>query len=157
DWAAAKAGLFLMPFGLINEHHEPTQFYGVQRNFVETLIIPSTWREGGVGIHGNTQVGLTWDFGVTTGINLGGWNFNPEDPLYRDAYDLEEGAPLQATHQELQHANAHDLSQYVALNYNGVPGLLVGAAVFTGKAALPTFPVPLPSERVWLYDAHARW
>jgi len=42
-----RAGLFLMPFGLLNEHHEPTNFYGVQRNFVETLIIPSTWREAG--------------------------------------------------------------------------------------------------------------
>ena len=58
-WASIKAGLFLMPFGLLNEHHEPTNFYGVQRNFVETLIIPSTWREGGVGLHGNTQIGLT--------------------------------------------------------------------------------------------------
>jgi hypothetical protein len=90
DWASVKAGLFLMPFGLLNEHHEPTNFYGVQRNFVETLIIPSTWREGGVGFHGATQYGLNWDFGVTTGLNLGGWNPNPEDPLYRTALDLED-------------------------------------------------------------------
>ena len=47
---------------------------------------------------------------------------------------------MQATHQELQLANAQHLSQYVSLNYNGVPGLLVGGAVFTGKAAVPTFP-----------------
>ncbi len=44
---SGQAGLFLMPVGLLNEHHEPTNFYGVQRNFVETLIIPTTWREGG--------------------------------------------------------------------------------------------------------------
>jgi len=43
-------------------------------------------------------------------------------------------APLQATHQELALANARHLSQYVALNYFGVPGLDVGGAVFTGKA-----------------------
>src|SRR6185312_8941016 len=73
-WASVKAGLFLMPFGLLNEHHEPTNFYGVQRNFVETLIIPSTWREGGFGFHGTTQSGLTWDLGVTTGLDLGGWD-----------------------------------------------------------------------------------
>ncbi len=57
DAVAVRAGLFLMPFGLLNEHHEPTNFYGVQRNFVETLIIPSTWREGGFNFHGNTQSG----------------------------------------------------------------------------------------------------
>ena len=47
-----------MPFGLLNENHEPTNFYGVQRNFVETLIIPSTWREGGFNLHGDTAGGL---------------------------------------------------------------------------------------------------
>lgn len=159
DWASVKAGLFLMPFGLINEHHEPTNFYGVQRNFVETLIIPSTWREGGVGFHGNTSVGLNWDVGVTTGLNLGGWNPNPEDPLYRTAFDLEASgaAPLQATHQELQFARAQNLSQYVSVSYTGVPGLLAGAAVFTGKAAKPALPVGLPDQRVTLWEGHARW
>jgi hypothetical protein len=158
DGAAVKAGLFLMPFGLLNEHHEPTNFYGVQRNFVETLIIPSTWREGGVGFHGNTSIGLGWDVGLTTGFNLAGWNNNPEDPQYRTALQLEDNdvAPLQATHQELELANAQHLSQYVALNYSGVPGLLTGAAIFTGKAALPP-PAGLPDERVTLWEAHARW
>jgi len=158
-WASVKGGLFLMPFGLLNEHHEPTNFYGVQRNFVETLIIPSTWREGGIGFHGNTQAGLTWDIGVTSGLDLGAWEINPEDPLYRTALDLENAnvAPMQATHQELQLANAQHLSQYLSLSYNGVPGLLVGGAVFTGKAAVPTFPTGLPDQRVTLWEGHARW
>jgi len=159
DWAAVKAGLFLMPFGLLNEHHEPTYFYGVQRNFVETLIIPSTWREGGVGFHGNTDFGLGWDVGVTTGQDLTGWNNNPEDPQYRTALDLEDNdvAPLQATHQELQLANAQHLAQYLALNYTGIPGLLAGAAIFTGEAAVPKVPAGLPQSRVTLWEAHARW
>ena len=148
-----------MPFGLLNEHHEPTNFYGVQRNFVETLIIPSTWREGGFGLHGNTAIGLNWDAGVTTGLNLGGWNINPEDPQYRTALDLENNgvAPMQATHQELSLANGHHLSQYLSLNYSGIPGLLAGAAVFTGEAAVPTMPAGLPSQRVTLWEGHARW
>jgi hypothetical protein len=158
-WASIKAGLFLMPFGLLNEHHEPTNYYGVQRNFVETLIIPSTWREGGFGVHGNTEIGLNWDAGVTTGLNLGGWEINPEDPLYRTALDLENNgvAPMQATHQELSLANGHHLSQYLSLNYSGIPGLLAGAAVFTGEAAVPTTPAGLPSQRVTLWEGHARW
>jgi hypothetical protein len=157
--ASIKAGLFLMPFGLLNEHHEPTNYYGVQRNFVETLIIPSTWREGGVGFHGTTAIGLSWDVGVTTGMNLADWENNPPDPLYRTALQLEDNnvAPLQATHQELQFANAQHLSQYVSLNYAGMPGLLVGAAVFTGEAAVPTVPAGLPDQRVTLWEGHARW
>ncbi len=159
DWVSVKGGLFLLPFGLLNEHHEPTNFYGVQRNFVETLIIPSTWREGGVGFHGTTKYGLTWDAGLTTGLDLGGWDVNPEDPPYRTALDLENSgvAPMQATHQEGQLANAQHLSQYLSLNYNAVPGLLAGAAVFTGKAAVPTFPTGLPDQRVTLWEGHVRW
>ena len=96
---------------------------------------------------------------MTTGLNLGGWNNNPEDPQYRTALDLEDNgvAPMQATHQELQLANGQHLSQYLSLNYNGVPGLLVGGCGFTGKAAVPAVPAGLPSQRVTLWEGHARW
>ncbi len=162
DAMTVRAGLFLMPFGLLNEHHEPTNFYGVQRNFVETLIIPSTWREGGVNIHGDTAGGFGWNVGVTTGFDLSKWDFAPETPLYTTALELEDSdsAPLQATHQELALANAHSLSQYVALGYYGVPGLTLGAAISTGKAApVPAPPnAPIPGDqRVTLWEAHARW
>jgi hypothetical protein len=162
DAATVRAGLFLMPFGLLNEHHEPTNFYGVQRNFVETLIIPSTWREGGFNIHGDSAQGISWNAGLTTGFDLSKWNFAPEFPQYSTALDLEDSssAPLQSTHQELALANAHDLSQYVALGYYGVPGVSLGAAISTGKAvkvpAPPNAPI-LGSPRVTLWEAHARW
>jgi len=162
DAVALRAGLFLMPFGMLNEHHEPTNFYGVQRNFVETLIIPSTWREGGFNLHGDTSFGLNWNAGLTTGFDLSKWNFAPEFPLYTTALNLEDSdsAPLQATHQELALANAQHLSQYVALGYYGVPGLTLGAAISTGDAvkvpAPPNAPIP-GNQRVTLWEGHARW
>ncbi len=157
-----RAGLFLMPFGFINEHHEPTNFYGVQRNFVETLIIPSTWREGGFNLHGDTNFGFGWNAGLTTGFDLSRWDFAPEFPNYTTALELEDSdsAPLQATHQELAFANAQHLSQYLALSYYGVPGLSLGAALSTGDAAkVPAPPnAPIPgNERVTLWEGHARW
>lgn len=157
DRATLRAGLFLMPFGFINEHHEPTNFYGMQRNFVETLIIPSTWREGGISFHGDTDIGLTWSAGVTTGVNLSGWDFAPEFPQYTTALELvnDGPGPLKATHQELALASARHLSQYVALNYVGIPGLNVGGAVFTGKAEQAGG--TLGDSRVTLWDGHARW
>jgi hypothetical protein len=162
DAVTVRAGLFLMPFGFINEHHEPTNFYGVQRNFVETLIIPSTWREGGFNLHGDTAAGFGWNVGVTTGFDFSKWSFTPDYPPYRTALELEDSgiAPLQAVHQELALANAHRLSQYLALGYYGVPGVTLGAAVSTGKA------VPAPAApgaessgdpRVTLWEAHASW
>jgi hypothetical protein len=162
DAATLRAGLFLMPFGLLNEHHEPTNFYGVQRNFVETLIIPSTWREGGFNVHGDIAQGISWNAGVITGFDLSKWNYAPEFPQYSTALGLEDSnsAPLQSTHQELALANAHDLSQYIALGYYGVPGLSLGAAISSGKAvkvpAAPNAPI-MGSQRVTLWEAHARW
>jgi hypothetical protein len=162
DAVTVRAGLFLMPFGLLNEHHEPTNFYGVQRNFVETLIIPSTWREGGLNFHGDTQSGFGWNVGVTTGFDLSKWDFAPEFPQYTTALELEDNsvAPLQATHQELALANGHDLSQYIALSYFGVPGLTVGGAITTGKAVSVAAPPNAPiagNQRVTLWEGHVRW
>lgn len=157
DRATLRAGLFLLPFGFINEHHEPTHFYGVQRNFVETLIIPSTWREGGLSLHGDSSIGLTWSAGLTTGVNLSHWDFFPEFPQFTTALELENNgpAPLQASHQELALANARHLSQYLSLNYVGIPGLNVGGAVFTGKAEQA--PGTAGDSRVTLWEGHARW
>jgi hypothetical protein len=162
DWATVRGGLFLMPFGLLNEHHEPTNFYGVQRNFVETLIIPSTWREGGFNFHGTSKGGFGWSAGLTTGFDLSKWNYAPEFPQYATALEMEDNdvAPLQASHQELGLANAEHLSEYLALSYTGLPGLNAGAAVFTGNAvkvpAPPNAPIP-GDQRITLWEAHARW
>ena len=41
DDHTARAGLFLVPVGLLNPTHEPPRFYGVERNSVEKNIIPS--------------------------------------------------------------------------------------------------------------------
>ncbi|TXH04222.1 MAG: porin [Nevskiaceae bacterium] len=154
DKMAGKAGLFLIPSGLINLSHEPTNFYGVHRNFVETLIIPSTWREGGVAVTGNTDAGLSWDVGLTTGVDLAKWTINPSEPP-ASANDLKDLAPLQASHQELAQASAQNLSQYLAVNYKGIPGFTAGASVFTGQSQ---FQKGLArNQRTTLWEAHTRW
>lgn len=64
-----RAGLFLLPVGIINETHEPNTFYGVERNPVEKNIIPSTWWEAGVSINGSFGDGFRYDFTATSGLN----------------------------------------------------------------------------------------
>ena len=147
-----KAGLFLMPFGFINRSHEPPVFYGVERNEVETRIIPSTWREGGVSLWGDTSFGLSYDVGVTTGF---------------DVAKLDDAsAPLRGSHQELQLAKASSLSFYGSLEYTPTPCLLIGGAIFHGGAthsnadfrqdnSLPDFAGI--NAKVTLWDVHSRW
>lgn len=49
-----RAGLLLIPMGIVNEYHEPTAFNGVERPLVDSKISPSTWREIGFGLSGNS-------------------------------------------------------------------------------------------------------
>jgi hypothetical protein len=48
-----RAGILLIPMGIINEYHEPTTFNGVERPVVDNKLSPSTWREIGLGASGN--------------------------------------------------------------------------------------------------------
>ncbi|HUQ76085.1 MAG TPA: porin [Burkholderiales bacterium] len=119
DALNVKGGLFLIPLGILNLTHEPPTYYGVERNEVETRIIPTTWRELGFGVHGLLGAhGLRYDVGVTTGFNAG----KLDDP----------NSGIRSGHQEGAQADAKDLSVYGALNYQR-PGLLAGGGVFTGN------------------------
>ena len=53
DYLGFRGGLLLAPLGFVNELHEPPIFLGVKRPLTETYIIPTTWREIGVGIFGS--------------------------------------------------------------------------------------------------------
>jgi hypothetical protein len=142
---AARAGLFLIPIGLLNENHEPTSFFGVERNFVETAIIPSTWREGGVQFAGSFDNGVTLQAGASTGFDIGKW----------DATSTEGAeSPLGSIHQELALANARDVSLFGAVDWRGIPGLQLGAALFSGGASQGK---AAANSRVTLWDVHARW
>ncbi|PIQ33611.1 MAG: hypothetical protein COW63_05460 [Bacteroidetes bacterium CG18_big_fil_WC_8_21_14_2_50_41_14] len=47
-----RAGLMLVPMGIINEYHEPTNYHGVERPLIDSYIVPTTWREIGIGFTG---------------------------------------------------------------------------------------------------------
>ncbi|KAF3996360.1 hypothetical protein [Glaciimonas immobilis] len=144
----AKGGLFLIPAGLLNTNHEPTAYYGVFRNFVETAIIPSTWREAGLGLSSTFDNGLSWDTGLTTGFDLTKWDASSTDG---------RTSPLSSIHQEGQQAKSRDLSVFGALNWRGVPGLLLGGSVFTGKAGHKTADFAAQDARITIWDLHARY
>jgi hypothetical protein len=145
DAVNVKGGLFLIPLGILNETHEPPTYYGVERNEVETRIIPTTWRELGVGMHGLVGGGLRYDVGITTGFDSG----KLDDP----------SVGVRSAHQEGQLANAHDLSVYGALNYRS-RGLLVGGGVFAGNTGQNGASNPLlkgVEARLTMWDVHAQY
>lgn len=145
DAVNVKGGLFLVPLGILNETHEPPAFYGVERNEIETRIIPTTWREMGLGVHGLVAQNLRYDLGITTGFNAGKLD--------------EHDTGVRSAHQEGSLADAHDLSLYAALNYRS-PGFLIGGGFFTGNTGQNGQANPMlrgVAARLRLWDVHAKY
>jgi len=115
DNLQAKGGLFLLPVGIINETHEPNTFYGVERNDVESIIIPATWWAGGAGINGHFDNGLSWDLAVHEGLKM--------DTSGDDQFRVRSGR------QKTSEADASDLAYTGRLKYTGIPGLELAASI----------------------------
>ncbi len=71
-----QAGLFVPRIGITNENHLPNTFNGNERSVLETMIIPTTWRELGVGLYGNVSniAGLNYSIALLTGLNADGFS-----------------------------------------------------------------------------------
>lgn len=113
-----RGGMVLIPLGIINELHEPTTFYGVLRPETERRIIPSTWRAVGAGMLGSLPAGLAYRVYVTEGLNAA--NFS--------------AAGIRSGRQNGAQALAEDLAVTGRLEYNGIPGLIVGGSVYAGNS-----------------------
>ena len=141
-----RAGNFLIPIGILNETHEPPTFFGVERNEVETRIIPSTWREAGIGAHGEIVQGLHYEAGITSSLDAGKFG-EPENGIREMRTELREAA-------------AHDFAFYGSLNYRGLPGLSVGASLFTGNTGQNGASDPALKNvngRLVLWDVHGQY
>lgn len=67
---AILGGLFLPRIGLYNENRFPTQYLGNERNYVETFIIPSTWRHFGLALNGQfSKLPLQYSIALVNGLN----------------------------------------------------------------------------------------
>lgn len=73
DKLGLRAGLILVPMGIINQWHEPPIFHGVVRPRVDTAVIPSTWREIGFGIFGQPHDLVRYELYAMTGLNPAGF------------------------------------------------------------------------------------
>jgi hypothetical protein len=65
----ARAGMMLVPVGIVNELHEPPTFHGSLRPEVENAIIPTTWRANGFGVVGSTASGIGFRLYLVEGLD----------------------------------------------------------------------------------------
>jgi hypothetical protein len=109
---ALKTGSFLVPVGILNQTHEPPTYYGVERNPVETYIIPTTWWEAGADLHGELGHGFGYSLAGTSGLDV--------DTTGSDAFLIREGR------QEVAEAKANDGAVTGQLKWTGMPGIELG-------------------------------
>ncbi|MGB1879807.1 MAG: porin [Gammaproteobacteria bacterium] len=136
-----RAGIDILPVGLLNLTHEPNTFYGVERNPVETEIIPSTWWEATIGLWGELGQGFAYNVFLHSGLAVpttGSNAFRPRSGRLKVA-----------------EADDQDAAVLARLIYTGMPGLEWAATVdyqadYTGTA-------DDADADAWLFETHIDW
>ena len=134
-----RAGMLLAPIGIINERHEPPVFHGVERPFVDTVIVPTTWFDVGAGVHGTLKRGFRYRAYAMA-------------PLDATKFSAEEG--LRDSGQHGREAQARNIAYTGRLEYVGRRGLQTGVSFWRGDTG---FNVPRIDTKVGLFEVDARF
>jgi hypothetical protein len=110
-----RTGLVLIPMGWLNELHEPTVYLGAVRPRTENRIIPTTWRENGIGAYGAFGA-FDYRTYVVNGLDASGFS----------------AKGLRGGRQKGAKAKAEDFAWVGRLDFTGVPGLTAGVAGYFG-------------------------
>lgn len=136
DHSTVKAGVFLIPVGILNETHEPPAFYGVERNPVEKNIIPATWWEAGAMYSAHMSNGISYDFAIHSGLNSASGN-------------------IRSGRQKVAEAAGDSLAYTARIKYSGIPGLeLAGTAQVQDDMSQGTAAETVGAT---LLEAHAKY
>jgi hypothetical protein len=118
-----RAGLMLIPMGIVNEYHEPTTFNGVERPNMDGSVVPSTWREMGAGFAGNIDnLSLKYQAYVVNGF-LG----------YDGTGTLRGSDGFRKGRQKGAESTISSPNFSTKLDYYGIKGLKIGAAAYIGN------------------------
>lgn len=116
-----RGGILLSPLGIVNEVHEPTTFWGVFRPSVERFIIPSTSREGGVGLFGDI------DLGTAGGLSYRAYLMNSFDSR---GFTASSNRGLRTRGNR---SRFNDVAFVGRAEYDPYPGIRVGFSTFLGN------------------------
>ncbi|MGZ8181319.1 hypothetical protein [Methylobacter tundripaludum] len=148
--ANVRAGMVLMPMGFINQIHEPPFYFGNNRPEVERQILPSTWREIGVGLFGEILPKLTYTAYVVNGLDAK--NFTADG--------------IRSSRQQGSQAKAEDLAFVGRVDYapDIAPGLSFGGSAYLGNSGQnQTFTNQSTKAQqnvnafTQLYEGHVQW
>ena len=124
-----RGGLMLVPMGIVNEFHEPTTFNGTERPGMDNVIVPTTWREIGIGVAGRFN-----------NLNLGyqAYVFNGFKSTEANGAGgltgfLGGSSGLRGGRQKAIQSTIDSPTLSTKLDYYGIPGLRLGLSTYFGK------------------------
>ncbi|CAA9892127.1 conserved exported hypothetical protein [Candidatus Methylobacter favarea] len=142
--ANIRAGLVLMPMGFINQIHEPPFYFGNNRPEVERRIIPSTWREVGVGLFGQITPELTYTTYVVNGLDASEFS--------ADGIRGGRGQGSQAKAENFGFVGRVDYTPAA------LPGVTVGGSAYVGNSGQnQSFAGTKADVFTQLYEGHLQW
>ncbi len=124
-----RGGLMLVPMGIINEYHEPTTFNGTERPMVDNSIVPSTWRELGIGVNGRfNSLSLAYQAYIFNG-------FKSSEPDGEGGVSglLSGSSGLRGGRQKGVQSTINSPTFSTKFDYYGLPGLRLGLAGYFGR------------------------
>lgn len=136
-----RAGMVLIPVGIINERHEPPTFHGVERTFVDSVIVPTTWRDVGAGVFGDLGRGLSFKAYVVPGLDASG-------------FSAEEG--IAEGRQQGGHADASEPAVTGRLEFRR-PGLTAGGSFWYGGSGFGLARLDIDPPKVGVGSIDARF
>lgn len=123
-----RGGLMLVPFGIVNEFHEPTTFNGVERPELDNVIVPTTWRELGIGVTGRfNDISLGYQAYIFNGFKS--TSFDGSGGVNGV---LKGSNGLRGGRQKGIQSTIDSPTFSVKLDYYGLPGLRLGLAGYFG-------------------------
>jgi len=129
DNISLRGGLMLIPMGIINEYHEPTTFNGTERPGMDNVIVPTTWREIGIGVNGRfPEISLGYQAYIFNGFKS--TTSGGEDLL---TGFLSGSSGLRGGRQKGIQSTVDSPTFSVKADYYGLPGLRLGLAGYFGK------------------------
>ena len=123
DGVNLRGGLILVPMGIINEYHEPTTFNGVERPSLDSKIVPTTWREMGIGVSGRiNNASIRYQAYIMNGFLS-----------YGDSHKLRGLDGLRKGRQKGAESVGSDVNFAGRIEYYGLPNLKFGLSYYTGN------------------------
>jgi hypothetical protein len=166
-------GIDLVPVGYINQHHEPTLFYSVNRPELANRLIPTTWAVPAAGIYGKIDDDLRYQFQVSSSLEDFGSGFDartdgnspaPFPTGYAPGISSKDGLrfarPPRGDFRQL----SNDLAYTFRLDHTPpfVPGLAGSTSVYftpntTPRDAYADTGAPLRHSSLTLVDSELRY